>query len=212
MQLGGYSYFASGGMLVAWFAYEAALGSARLYAQQVKAAFDLYRNELLIQMRLPLPTNPKEEREQKSSGKTLTSATLKEFKQIENRYTLIPVPKDKPLSKDKLGPQVESDRISNTVAIGISATPAMALGGNLEAGDIVDVIIVPAATKSEPQLTSVLLPDILVLDVKSMPENKSPTKQLSDSPFVVVVALPVARLQEFATKSVGAKLLITRKL
>jgi hypothetical protein len=53
-----------GGLLVAWFAYEAALGSARLYAQQVKAAFDLYRNELLIQMRLPLPTNPKEEREQ----------------------------------------------------------------------------------------------------------------------------------------------------
>jgi hypothetical protein len=53
-----------GGLFVAWFAYEAALGSARLYAQQVKAAFDLYRNELLIQMRLPLPTNPKEEREQ----------------------------------------------------------------------------------------------------------------------------------------------------
>ncbi len=52
------------GLLIAWFAYEAALGSARLYAQQVKAAFDLYRNELLIQMRLPLPTNPKEEREQ----------------------------------------------------------------------------------------------------------------------------------------------------
>jgi hypothetical protein len=53
-----------GGLLVAWFAYEAALGSARLYAQQVKAAFDLYRNELLIQMRLSLPTNPKQEREQ----------------------------------------------------------------------------------------------------------------------------------------------------
>ncbi|HEY9613122.1 hypothetical protein [Allocoleopsis sp.] len=53
-----------GGLLVAWFAYNAALGSARLYAQQVKAAFDLYRNELLIQMRLPLPTNLKEEREQ----------------------------------------------------------------------------------------------------------------------------------------------------
>lgn len=150
--------------------------------------------------------------QKKSSAKTLTSATLKKSELIVNRYTLTSVPKHKPLSKDKLGPQVESDRISNTVAIGIPATPAMVLGGNLEAGDIVDVIIVPAATKSEPQLTSVLLPDILVLDVKSMQENKSPTNQLSDSPFVVVVALPVARRQEFATKSVGAKLLITRKL
>ncbi|MCA1994354.1 MAG: hypothetical protein LDL41_20240, partial [Coleofasciculus sp. S288] len=53
-----------GGLLVAWLAYKAALGGARLYAQQVKAAFDLYRNELLIQMRLPLPTNLKEEKEQ----------------------------------------------------------------------------------------------------------------------------------------------------
>jgi len=142
--------------------------------------------------------------QKKSSAKTLTS--------IVNRYTLNPVPKDKPLSKDKLGPKVESDRISNTVAIGIPATPAMVLGGNLEAGDIVDVIIVPAATKSEPQLTSVLLPDILVLDVKAMQENKSPANQLSESPFVVVVALPLALREELATKSVGAKLLITRKL
>ncbi|HEY9613121.1 RcpC/CpaB family pilus assembly protein [Allocoleopsis sp.] len=142
--------------------------------------------------------------QKKSSAKTLSS--------IVNRYTLTPVPKHKPLSKDKLGPQVESDRISNTVAIGIPATPAMVLGGNLEAGDIVDIIIVPTATKSEPQLTSVLLPDILVLDVKSMQENKSPTNQLSDSPFVIVVALPVARRQEFATNSIGAKLLISRKL
>ncbi|MEW6494541.1 MAG: hypothetical protein AB1589_18790 [Cyanobacteriota bacterium] len=63
-----------GGLLVAWFAYEAALGSARLYAQQVKAAFDLYRNELLNQMRLPLPTDLKEERAQwKQIGQFLYS-------------------------------------------------------------------------------------------------------------------------------------------
>ena len=63
-----------GGLLVAWLAYKAALGSARLYAQQIKAAFDLYRNELLIQMRLPLPTNLKEERAQwKEIGQFLYS-------------------------------------------------------------------------------------------------------------------------------------------
>ncbi|MCA1994355.1 MAG: Flp pilus assembly protein CpaB [Coleofasciculus sp. S288] len=155
---------------------------------------------------------PTDLKPQKFSTKTLTSATLKESELIVNRYTLTPVPKHKPLSKDKLGPKVESDRISNTVAIGIPATPAMVLGGNLEAGDIVDVIVPPAATSSESKLTSVVFPDILVLDVKSMQENKSPTNQVSDSPFVVVVALPVARLQEFAAKSVGVKPLIARKL
>lgn len=150
--------------------------------------------------------------QRKVSAKTLTLATLKESKRIVNLYTLTPVLKDKPLSKDKLSPQVDTARLSDTVAIGIPATPAMVLGGNLEAGDIVDVIVPPAATKLEPQLPPLVLRNILVLDVKSMQENKFSANQLSDAPFVVVVALPVARLQEFATKSVGAKLLISRKL
>lgn len=147
-------------------------------------------------------------KEQKFSSRTLTSATLKKSKQIINRYTLAPVPKEKPLSKDKLGPKVNTDHISDTVVIGIPATPAMVLGGNLQSGDIVDLIATPAATVSEPQLTSVVFPNILVLDVKSTGKNKSP----SESPFVVVIALPVDHRQEFATKSVGAKILISRKL
>lgn len=50
-----------GGLFLAWFAYRSALGSALLYAQQIKAGFDLYRNELLKQMRLELPKTPSEE-------------------------------------------------------------------------------------------------------------------------------------------------------
>jgi hypothetical protein len=50
-----------GGLAVAWLAYQSALGSAVLYAQQIKAAFDLYRNELLKQMHLPLPATPDKE-------------------------------------------------------------------------------------------------------------------------------------------------------
>lgn len=46
-----------GGAAVAWVAYQGALGNAFLYAQQIKAAFDLYRNDLLKQMRLNLPDN-----------------------------------------------------------------------------------------------------------------------------------------------------------
>ncbi|MBG1260608.1 hypothetical protein [Nostoc commune] len=50
-----------GGLFLAWLAYQSALGSALLYAQQIKAGFDLYRNELLKQMRLELPKTPSEE-------------------------------------------------------------------------------------------------------------------------------------------------------
>lgn len=50
-----------GGLFLVWLAYGAALGSALLYAQQIKAGFDLYRHELLKQMRLELPKTPTEE-------------------------------------------------------------------------------------------------------------------------------------------------------
>ncbi|GAB1540024.1 hypothetical protein NUACC21_26930 [Scytonema sp. NUACC21] len=50
-----------GGLFLAMFAYHSALESALLYAQQIKAGFDLYRNELLKQMRLELPKTPSEE-------------------------------------------------------------------------------------------------------------------------------------------------------
>lgn len=52
-----------GGLLLAWLAYRSALSNAVLYASSIKAGFDLYRNELLKQMRLPLPKDEIEERE-----------------------------------------------------------------------------------------------------------------------------------------------------
>lgn len=45
-----------GGMIVAQTAYRGAIGSALLFAQQLKAALDLYRNDLLGQTGIPLPT------------------------------------------------------------------------------------------------------------------------------------------------------------
>jgi hypothetical protein len=53
-----------GGLLVAWLAYQGANGCAILYAHLVKSCFDLYRNDLLKQMRLQLPNTSKDEREQ----------------------------------------------------------------------------------------------------------------------------------------------------
>jgi hypothetical protein len=51
-----------GGLFVAKLSYLGALGNAVLYAQQIKVGFDLYRNDLLKQMRLPLPRTAAEEK------------------------------------------------------------------------------------------------------------------------------------------------------
>jgi hypothetical protein len=52
----------AGGLIVSWIAYRGAIGNALLYAQQIKVAFDLYRHELLKQMRVPLPKTAAAER------------------------------------------------------------------------------------------------------------------------------------------------------
>lgn len=51
-----------GGSAVAGMAYQGILGSARLYAEQIRTAFDLYRHELLKQMRLKLPDSLSDEK------------------------------------------------------------------------------------------------------------------------------------------------------
>ena len=52
-----------GGLFIAWLAYKGAIDGALIYAQQIKVAFDLYRNDLLKQMNMPLPATPAEEKE-----------------------------------------------------------------------------------------------------------------------------------------------------
>jgi hypothetical protein len=52
-----------GGLAVAWSAYGSALDNAQLYGVQYKAAFDLHRNELLKQLRKPLPATQIEEKQ-----------------------------------------------------------------------------------------------------------------------------------------------------
>lgn len=51
-----------GGFLLAYLAYLSALGAAVTYGEQVKSAYDLYRNDLRQQLGLPQPDSLEEER------------------------------------------------------------------------------------------------------------------------------------------------------
>ena len=53
-----------GGALLAWMAYESALGNAAAYAEQVKVGFDLYRRELVKQLHLEPARSLTDEKEQ----------------------------------------------------------------------------------------------------------------------------------------------------
>jgi len=45
------------GLALARFCYYAALSQAVAYGEQIRVGFDLYRSDVLKQMRIPLPTS-----------------------------------------------------------------------------------------------------------------------------------------------------------
>jgi len=53
-----------GGSVMGWLAYQSAVGNAAAYAEQVRVSFDLYRYELVKQLRLKPAQTPAEEVEQ----------------------------------------------------------------------------------------------------------------------------------------------------
>lgn len=117
--------------------------------------------------------------------------------QLEGHYILVDAPKQRPLLREQL---VESDRIKDTVAIAIPATPNLTLGGSLKAGDSVDILITPKMEKEKPPTRAVLFSNILVLSVK-----------LDQPSGAVVIALPLSRREEFIQASASATLWLTRK-
>jgi Flp pilus assembly protein CpaB len=145
--------------------------------------------------------------EQKYPDNNSTPAPLLKS-QIIGCYTLVKLSKQEPLVTDKK--QLLTDSLKNTVEIAITATPSMTFGGDLKAGDRVDILAVKTIDKNQDstQSTSSVeakqpepFKDILVLDVK-------PTKQSS----VVVIALLSENHTKFATAATGATLWLTRRV
>ncbi len=184
--------------------------------------FYLQKYEIQNQVYLPVPARDlpayhqiqtSDLKQQEYPDRTVSKTTLRKSTEILGRYTLTAIPKEKPLSQTQLSPKLDPPQaklLADTVAIGISATPALVLGGNLQAGDVVDITLVSEATKELSSPKFLKFDNILVLDIKPVSSNK--TSQLLPSEFVVVIAIPRQRQQEFANNSAGRKLLLSRRL
>lgn len=57
-----FAFCFGGGVITSFTSYRGAMGAVMPYAEQIKTAFDLYRNDLLEKMRVPLPATLEEER------------------------------------------------------------------------------------------------------------------------------------------------------
>lgn len=186
----------------------------------IGGALYLRWHEAQSNIRIPVPVRdlpmyyqiqPDDLVQQTHSSRQVTSATLRETTQIVGRYTLAEVPQGKPLSDVQLGPGVNTMLISNTVAIGIPATTATVLGGNLQAGDVVDLFFVPVTSDIQPSPTPAMFKNLLVLDVKTVIAEKAADSLQPHPPYIVVIALPMDRRDEFVAHSTTEMMWLTRR-
>jgi Flp pilus assembly protein CpaB len=139
-------------------------------------------------------------------SRNLPSKTLKNAKEIIGRYTLTNIPEKKPITEKHINSKIDSACLTDTTVVGILATLAMTLNGSLQAGDIIDITLVPAKNKTVSSSSAIVFPNILVLDVKLTPQGNT------SSTSVIVIALPLKNQKEFAFHLSSATLLVSRKL
>lgn len=144
------------------------------------------------------------------AARSLPSDVVKEVNEIRDRYTLVIAGKGKPLSKKKLGPKLSAEQskvFRDSLLVAIPATYALTLGGSVNAGDLVDITLVPAVTGHTRRTSTIVFPNVLVLDIKPEPT----TKLSSAASWVLVIALPSEHQRAYATFSRSASFVIAKR-
>lgn len=134
--------------------------------------------------------------EQHCAKRELALGVFTKVSDIIGRYTLDTIPKYTPLSKTHLSPVVDTALLSNTVAIAVEGDPALALGGQLRASNVVNIW----------DRSNLILNEVLVLDVKMI---KSCTETEMISRYVIILAIPVASQSDILLGDANGKLSLT---
>ena len=152
---------------------------------------------------------------------TVLPDVLTDEQQIIGTYTLQAVAKDSAISREKVKALPSPALLANTTAIGLPATEAMVLGGNLRSGDVVDITAIsavngaPSSLKpdgTQPAKSMRTFEKLLVLDVKPTTSTSPAAVNVPPThPFVIVIALPTTSQSDFLAHSAGADFLVTRR-
>ena len=127
------------------------------------------------------------------------SDAVRDTRSLIGHYTLTAMAADKPFSLKQIVAIPDPLLISKTLAIAITASSSMLLGGNLHPGDVVSITAVPSS--STALSPTVVFNAILVLDVKK-----------ADNVTVVVLAIPRDNLTYYLAQTRNAMIVIARQV
>lgn len=132
---------------------------------------------------------------------TVSSVIVSSNKELVGHYTLALVIAQQPIFVNQVSSQAEpSDLVYKTLAVAIPANSATTFGGNLRAGDVVSLAVVPLSNAaSSSQKPTILFTQLLVLDVKS-----------GGGQPVIVLAIPAGQWIDYLTQTHDMTIVLAR--
>ncbi len=121
---------------------------------------------------------------------------VRSMTELSGRRPLRPLTAGQPISRAWL---IEEKYLEDTVVVSIPAASATALAGDLQAGDFLDIVIIPP-TNGTPAAPKVF-ENVLLLQVQAAP---------GEQPTAFTAAIPLAQRTEFAAALSGSFMLMRR--
>jgi len=121
-----------------------------------------------------------------------------DIKRLSDRYLLVSVDQGKEVRDEMLAPQAATTLLSDAVAVSVPASATTVVGNQLRTGDLVDVVAPALIPKEETGVKK--FESLMVL----LPVTKDSS--------TIVLAVPSAQRDDFASALVGTQLLISRKI
>jgi hypothetical protein len=138
--------------------------------------------------------------------------TLTKTSDIVGRYTLQPLGKEKPIAEAQLGSAIGDAQFAGKTAVEIALPVAAFLNGMPKAGDTVDLAFTLATAQGQQPQTSKgsSFQNVFVLNLKTAKSDPS-TAATPEKPYVLVVALPTERQEEFQSETLKNAFVTVRK-
>ena len=187
----------AGILLVSRLSYENAVQAALSYGEQLKAAFDLYRWKALEGLNLKLPNNLKEER---ALWNEVCGLLYRGYSDGLMHYQYRVLAEGSNL--ESASPAIEQSLLAQREIVGIPATPAMVLGGELKVGMRIKLCF------EDIEGTLQTIEDVLVVNVISAGSTAPMQDPGSAHTYVLIAAIPEGKMEKWQRRMVGGEILV----
>ncbi len=141
------------------------------------------------------------------AGKQVPVNAAQKREDLVGRLTLKGLTASQPICHQNL---IDPKVLEHTAALGIQANLSTVLGGSLQIGDRIDIIITLPTTrrKSAP----IIFERLLVLDITAINEDIDIKNGGPGLSYVIVLAIPLSRRMEFITSCASGSLFLSRQI